>query len=177
MIDGLYRAITDARQKSSASRQSLIMYFLRHLDEADAENLWMPRWRSRIASLAWGSIHRRPVTHRASWRTYFNRAGAKPGFFLSALLCRREGPPSLYVWEARWTRFGVACGSIPRHLGSMEDLVLVGLVGARANSTDGVPALKSPVAGCQRSCKASTETDAGQGTGGHRQFGPSGLFR
>src|ERR1700760_557592 len=96
VINGLHRAIADARQALGV-RASLIMCFLRHLDEADAEKTLdaaLP-FRDRIVGVGLDSSE---VGHPPSkFKNVFARARAA-GFHLTAH-AGEEGPPS-YVWEA-----------------------------------------------------------------------------
>ena len=118
VINGLHRAITDAGQTLGV-RASLIMCFLRHLDEADAEKTLdaaLP-FRDRIVGVGLDSSE---AGHPPSkFKRVFNRA-RDAGFFLSAH-AGEEGPPS-YIWEALDV-LGVA--RIDHGIRSMEDQVLV----------------------------------------------------
>lgn len=119
VIDGLYRAISDARQKLGI-QASLIMCFLRHLDEADAERTLDAAlaFKDRIVGVGLDSSE---AGHPPSkFKHVFARA-REAGFFLSAH-AGEEGPPS-YVWEAIDV-LGVA--RIDHGIRSMEDPALVG---------------------------------------------------
>src|ERR1700730_1569812 len=96
VINGFHRAIVDARQALGV-RASLIMCFLRHLDEADAEKTLDAAlaFKDRIVGVGLDSSE---TGHPPSkFKRVFNRA-RDAGFFLSAH-AGEEGPPS-YVWEA-----------------------------------------------------------------------------
>ena len=96
VIDGLSRAIADARRELGVDA-SLIMCFLRHLDEADAEKTLdnALAFRDRIAGIGLDSSE---TGHPPSkFRRVFQRA-RDAGFFLTAH-AGEEGPPG-YVWEA-----------------------------------------------------------------------------
>jgi adenosine deaminase len=119
VIDGLYRAISDARQNLGI-QASLIMCFLRHLDEADAEKTLDAAlaFKDRIVGVGLDSSE---AGHPPSkFKRVFARA-REAGFFLSAH-AGEEGPPS-YVWEAIDV-LGVA--RIDHGIRSMEDSALVG---------------------------------------------------
>lgn len=96
VIDGLHRAIADAQAAHGISA-SLIMCFLRHLDEADAErtlDLALAH-RDRIIGVGLDSSE---LGHPpAKFKRVFRRA-RQAGFRLTAH-AGEEGPPS-YIWEA-----------------------------------------------------------------------------
>jgi adenosine deaminase len=96
VVNGLHRAIADARRELDV-HASLIMCFLRHLDEADAERTLDSAlaFRDKIVGVGLDSSE---TGHPPSkFRRVFARARAA-GFFLCAH-AGEEGPPS-YVWEA-----------------------------------------------------------------------------
>jgi adenosine deaminase len=96
VIDGLHRAIADASRELGIEA-SLIMCFLRHLDEADAERTLdcALAFQDRIAGVGLDSSE---IGHPpAKFKQVFRRA-REAGFFLCAH-AGEEGPPS-YVWEA-----------------------------------------------------------------------------
>jgi adenosine deaminase len=96
VIAGLHRAITDAERDLGVSA-SLIMCFLRHLDEADAERTLDEAlvFRDKIIGVGLDSSE---AGHPPSkFKRVFTRARSA-GFFLTAH-AGEEGPPS-YVWEA-----------------------------------------------------------------------------
>jgi adenosine deaminase len=96
VIGGLHRAIADARRELGVDA-SLIMCFLRHLDEADAEKTLDVAlgFRDRIAGVGLDSSE---AGHPPSkFKRVFSRA-RDAGLFLTAH-AGEEGPPS-YVWEA-----------------------------------------------------------------------------
>src|SRR3984885_11510717 len=96
VIGGLSRAIADARRELGVDA-SLIMCFLRHLDEADAEktlDLALP-FRDQIVGVGLDSSE---TGHPPSkFKRVFHRA-RDAGLFVTAH-AGEEGPPS-YVWEA-----------------------------------------------------------------------------
>jgi len=96
VIDGLSRAIADAERKLGI-KASLIMCFLRHLDEADAERTLDTAlaFKDRIVGVGLDSSER--GNPPSKFRHVFRRA-RDAGFFLSAH-AGEEGPAS-YVWEA-----------------------------------------------------------------------------
>jgi adenosine deaminase len=96
VIEGLSRAIADARQALGVSA-SLIMCFLRHLDEVSAEETLdaaLP-FRDRIAGVGLDSAE--AGNPPGKFARVFGRA-RDAGFFLTAH-AGEEGPAS-YVWEA-----------------------------------------------------------------------------
>jgi adenine deaminase len=96
VVEGLSRAIVDARQKLGIEA-SLIMCFLRHLDEADAERTLDAAlaFKDRIVGVGLDSSER--GNPPSKFKHVFGRARAA-GFFLCAH-AGEEGPAS-YVWEA-----------------------------------------------------------------------------
>jgi adenosine deaminase len=119
VVEGLHRAIADARRELGVNA-SLIMCFLRHLDEADAERTLdcALAFRDRIVGVGLDSSE---TGHPPSkFKQVFGRA-REAGFFLSAH-AGEEGPPS-YVWEALDV-LGVA--RIDHGNRSLEDATLVG---------------------------------------------------
>src|ERR1700752_4372485 len=121
VIDGLHRACVDAARDLGV-QASLIMCFLRHLDEADAERTLdaaLP-FRDRIVGVGLDSSE---SGHPPSkFKRVFARARAA-GFFLSAH-AGGEGPPS-YVWEAL-DELGVA--RIDHGNRALEDDALIGRI-------------------------------------------------
>jgi adenosine deaminase len=96
VVEGLHRAIGDAGRKLGV-QASLIMCFLRHLDEADAERTLDSAlaFKDRIVGVGLDSSE---TGHPpGKFKHVFSRA-RDAGFFLSAH-AGEEGPPS-YVWEA-----------------------------------------------------------------------------
>jgi adenosine deaminase len=96
VLEGLSRAIADAGRKLGL-KASLIMCFLRHLDEADAERTLdcaLP-FKDRIVGVGLDSSER--GNPPGKFKRVFDRA-REAGFFLTAH-AGEEGPPS-YVWEA-----------------------------------------------------------------------------
>jgi adenine deaminase len=119
VIEGLHRAIVDARQMLGVSA-SLIMCFLRHLDEADAEKTLDAAlaYKDRIVGVGLDSSE---AGHPPSkFKHVFDRA-RDAGLFLTAH-AGEEGPPS-YVWEALDV-LGVA--RIDHGNRAMEDQTLIG---------------------------------------------------
>jgi adenosine deaminase len=96
VIDGLSRAIGDAGRKLGI-KASLIMCFLRHLDDADAERTLdcALSFKDRIVGVGLDSSER--GNPPGKFKRVFDRA-REAGFFLTAH-AGEEGPPS-YVWEA-----------------------------------------------------------------------------
>jgi adenine deaminase len=119
VIEGLHRAIVDARERLGV-KASLIMCFLRHLDEADAERTLDAAlaFRDRIVGVGLDSAE--AGNPPSKFKRVFARARAE-GFFLCAH-AGEEGPPS-YVWEAL-DELGVA--RIDHGVRAMEDATLVG---------------------------------------------------
>jgi adenosine deaminase len=119
VIGGLHRAIADA-QRELGVQASLIMCFLRHLDEADAEKTLDSalQFRDKIVGIGLDSSE---VGHPPSkFKRVFARA-REAGFFLTAH-AGEEGPPS-YVWEALDV---LGVGRIDHGNRSLDDNVLVG---------------------------------------------------
>jgi adenosine deaminase len=119
VIDGLTRAIADARSKLGVEA-SLIMCFLRHLDEADAERTLdaaLP-FKDRIVGVGLDSSEK--GNPPSKFKHVFRRARAA-GFFLTAH-AGEEGPAG-YVWEALDV-LGVA--RIDHGIHSLDDPTLVG---------------------------------------------------
>src|SRR5580658_1791307 len=119
VIDGLHRAIVDAERQLGV-RASLIMCFLRHLDEADAEKTLDSAlaYKDKIVGVGLDSSE---TGHPPSkFKHVFGRA-REAGFFLTAH-AGEEGPPS-YVWEAL-DLLGV--GRIDHGNRSLDDATLVG---------------------------------------------------
>src|SRR5262249_30647230 len=119
VVDGLSRATADAREKLGLSA-SLIMCFLRHLDEADAERTLDTAlaFKDRIVGVGLDSSEN--GNPPSKFRKVFRRA-RDAGFFLTAH-AGEEGPAS-YVWEALDV-LGVARVDHGNH--SLDDDVLVG---------------------------------------------------
>src|SRR5258708_7380905 len=114
VVGGLHRAIIDAGRELGV-RASLIMCFLRHLDEADAERTLDSAlaFKDRIVGVGLDSSE--AGNPPSKFKHVFSRA-RDAGFFLSAH-AGEEGPPS-YVWEALHV-LGVA--RIDHGIRSMED--------------------------------------------------------
>jgi adenine deaminase len=96
VVNGLHRAIADAGRELGV-QAGLIMCFLRHLDEADAERTLDQAlsFRDRIVGVGLDSSE---AGHPPSkFRNVFRRA-RDAGFFVTAH-AGEEGPPA-YVWEA-----------------------------------------------------------------------------
>src|SRR4051812_43429726 len=119
VIDGLHRAIADA-ERLLGIRASLIMCFLRHLDEADAEKTLDAAlaFKDKIVGVGLDSSE---AGHPPSkFKRVFRRAH-DAGFFLSAH-AGEEGPPD-YVWQALDV---LGVGRIDHGNRAMEDPALVG---------------------------------------------------
>jgi adenosine deaminase len=119
VIDGLSRAIADA-ERALGIKASLIMCFLRHLDEADAERTLdtAMAFKDRIVGVGLDSSEL--GNPPSKFRHVFRRA-RDLGFFLCAH-AGEEGPAS-YVWEALDV-LGVARIDHGNH--SLDDDALVG---------------------------------------------------
>ncbi len=96
VVTGLSRAIDDAKRTPGVSA-SLIMCFLRHLDEADAEKTLdiALKFKDRIVGIGLDSSE--TGNPPSKFKNVFKRA-RDAGFFLTAH-AGEEGPAS-YVWEA-----------------------------------------------------------------------------
>jgi adenine deaminase len=119
VIDGLHRAIADARRELGVEA-SLIMCFLRHLDEADAEKTLDAAlsFRDKIVGVGLDSSE---TGHPPSkFKHVFARA-RDAGLFVTAH-AGEEGPPR-YVWEALDV---LGVGRIDHGNRSLEDPALVG---------------------------------------------------
>jgi adenine deaminase len=119
VVEGLHRAIGDARRELGV-QAGLIMCFLRHLDEADAERTLDSAlaFKDRIVGVGLDSSEKGHPPSK--FKHAFSRA-REAGFFLSAH-AGEEGPPS-YVWEALDV-LGVA--RIDHGNRSLEDETLMG---------------------------------------------------
>jgi adenosine deaminase len=119
VIGGLNRAIVDAG-RTLGVRASLIMCFLRHLEEADAHKTLdaaLP-FKDKIVGVGLDSSE---AGHPPSKFKHVFRRARDAGFFLSAH-AGEEGPPS-YIWDALDV-LGVA--RIDHGNRSLEDQALVG---------------------------------------------------
>jgi adenosine deaminase len=119
VIDGLHRAIVDAEQKLGVSA-SLIMCFLRHLEESDAEKTLeaaLP-YKDRIVGIGLDSSEKGHPPSK--FKRVFARA-RDAGFFLTAH-AGEEGPAS-YVWEALDV---LGVGRIDHGNHALDDETLVG---------------------------------------------------
>ncbi|HEX4407469.1 MAG TPA: adenosine deaminase [Xanthobacteraceae bacterium] len=119
VIGGLHRAIADARRDLRV-QASLIMCFLRHLDEADAERTLDSalKFRDKIVGIGLDSSE---AGHPPSkFKNVFARARAA-GFFLTAH-AGEEGPAE-YVWEALDV---LGVGRIDHGNHALDDDTLVG---------------------------------------------------
>jgi adenosine deaminase len=133
VVGGLHRAIADA-SRTLGVQASLIMCFLRHLDEADAERTLDSAlaYKDRIVGVGLDSSE--AGNPPGKFKRVFGRA-RDAGFFLSAH-AGEEGPAS-YVWEAL-DLLGVA--RIDHGNRSLEDEVLV-----RRLARDQVPLTVCPL--------------------------------
>jgi adenosine deaminase len=118
VVDGLHRAIADARRALGVDAH-LIMCFLRHLDEADAEKSLDQAllYRDRIIGVGLDSSE---VGNPPSKFKHVFRRARDAGFFPVAH-AGEEGPPQ-YVWEAL-DLLGV--GRLDHGNRSLEDAALV----------------------------------------------------
>jgi adenosine deaminase len=118
VIEGLTRAIADARSKLGVEA-SLIMCFLRHLDEADAQRTLDAAlaFKDRIVGVGLDSSEK---GNPPSKFTHVFRRAREAGFFLTAH-AGEEGPAG-FVWEAL-DLLGVA--RIDHGIHSLDDPTLV----------------------------------------------------
>jgi adenine deaminase len=119
VIDGLHRAIADAERQLGV-RASLIMCFLRHLDEADAEKTLDAALAFKDKIVGVGLDSSETGNPPSKFRHVFRRA-REAGFFLTAH-AGEEGPPS-YVWEALDV---LGVGRIDHGNRCLQDQTLVG---------------------------------------------------
>jgi adenosine deaminase len=133
VVGGLHRAIVDAG-RTLGVQASLIMCFLRHLDEADAERTLDAALAHSDKIVGVGLDSSEAGNPPAKFKHVFGRA-RDAGLFLSAH-AGEEGPPS-YVWEALDV-LGVA--RIDHGNRSLEDEVLV-----RRIARDQVPLTVCPL--------------------------------
>jgi adenosine deaminase len=119
VINGLHRAIADAKHELGIDA-SLIMCFLRHLDEADAERTLDSAlgFRDKIVGVGLDSSEK--GNPPSKFKNAFRRA-REAGLFVTAH-AGEEGPPS-YVWEALDV---LGVGRVDHGNRSLEDDVLVG---------------------------------------------------
>jgi adenosine deaminase len=96
VVGGLHRAIADADRRFGV-QASLIMCFLRHLDETDAEHTLDSALAFRDKIVGVGLDSSEAGNPPSKFRNVFRRA-REAGLFLTAH-AGEEGPPS-YVWEA-----------------------------------------------------------------------------
>src|SRR5271170_7499425 len=119
VIGGLYRATVDAGRELGV-QASLIMCFLRHLDEADAQRTLDSALAFRDKIVGVGLDSSEAGNPPSKFKRVFARA-RDAGFFLTAH-AGEEGPPR-YVWEAL-DLLGV--GRIDHGNRSLDDAALVG---------------------------------------------------
>jgi adenine deaminase len=119
VIGGLHRAIVDAGEKLGV-QASLIMCFLRHLDEGDAQRTLDSAlaFKDRIVGVGLDSSEK--GNPPSKFKHVFARA-RDAGFFLTAH-AGEEGPAS-YVWEALDL---LGCARIDHGNHSIDDASLVG---------------------------------------------------
>ena len=122
VIGGLHRAIIDAERQFGV-QASLIMCFLRHLDEADAEKTLDSGLAFRDKIVGVGLDSSEAGNPPSKFKRVFRRA-REAGLFLTAH-AGEEGPAS-YVWEAL-DLLGV--GRIDHGNRSLDDEALVGRLG------------------------------------------------
>jgi adenosine deaminase len=118
VINGLHRAIADA-QRQLGVRASLIMCFLRHLDEADAERTLDAALAFKDKIVGVGLDSSETGNPPSKFKHVFRRA-RDAGFFLTAH-AGEEGPPG-YVWEALDV---LGVGRIDHGNHSLQDTTLV----------------------------------------------------
>jgi adenosine deaminase len=119
VVSGLHSAIADAGRELGVEA-SLIMCFLRHLDEADAEKTLDKALAFRDKIVGVGLDSSEAGNPPSKFRRVFGRA-RDAGFFVTAH-AGEEGPPS-YVWEALDV---LGVGRIDHGNRSLEDEALVG---------------------------------------------------
>jgi len=119
VVNGLSRAIADAGRELGV-QASLIMCFLRHLDEADAERTLDSALAFRDKIVGVGLDSSEAGNPPSKFRHVFGRA-RDAGLFLTAH-AGEEGPPS-YVWEALDV---LGVGRIDHGNRSLDDPSLVG---------------------------------------------------
>jgi adenine deaminase len=119
VIDGLHRAVVDAGEKLGV-QASLIMCFLRHLDEADAQRTLDQAlaFKDRIVGVGLDSSEK--GNPPSKFKHVFARA-RDAGFFLTAH-AGEEGPGS-YIWEALDV---LGCARVDHGNHSIDDASLVG---------------------------------------------------
>ncbi|MGO9627934.1 MAG: adenosine deaminase [Xanthobacteraceae bacterium] len=122
VIGGLHRAIIDAERQFGV-QASLIMCFLRHLDEADAEKTLDSALAFRDKIVGVGLDSSETGNPPSKFKRVFRRA-REAGLFLTAH-AGEEGPAS-YVWEAL-DLLGV--GRIDHGNRALDDEALVGRLG------------------------------------------------
>ncbi len=122
VIGGLHRAIIDAERQFGV-QASLIMCFLRHLDEADAEKTLDSALAFRDKIVGVGLDSSEAGNPPSKFKRVFRRA-REAGLFLTAH-AGEEGPAS-YVWEAL-DLLGV--GRIDHGNRALDDEALVGRLG------------------------------------------------
>jgi adenine deaminase len=118
VISGLHRAIADAQRQLDV-RASLIMCFLRHLDEADAERTLDAALAFKDKIVGVGLDSSEAGNPPSKFKHVFRRA-RDAGFFLTAH-AGEEGPPG-YVWEALDV---LGVGRIDHGNRSLQDTTLV----------------------------------------------------
>jgi len=119
VVNGLHRAIGDAERELGV-QASLIMCFLRHLDEADAERTLDSALAFRDKIVGVGLDSSEAGNPPSKFKHVFGRA-RDAGFFVTAH-AGEEGPPS-YVWEALDV---LGVGRIDHGNRALEDPALVG---------------------------------------------------
>jgi adenine deaminase len=119
VVNGLSRAIADAGRELGVEA-SLIMCFLRHLDEADAERTLDSALAFRDKIVGVGLDSSEAGNPPSKFRRVFGRA-RDAGLFVTAH-AGEDGPPS-YVWEALDV---LGVGRIDHGNRSLEDDALVG---------------------------------------------------
>jgi adenosine deaminase len=119
VVNGLHRAIADARHELGV-RAGLIMCFLRHLDEADAQKTLDAALAFKDKIVGVGLDSSEVGNPPSKFKHVFRRA-RDAGFFLTAH-AGEEGPAS-YVWEALDV---LGVGRIDHGNRSLDDDTLVG---------------------------------------------------
>jgi adenine deaminase len=119
VVGGLHRAISDAKRELGIDA-SLIMCFLRHLDEADAQRTLDQALAFRDKIVGVGLDSSEVGNPPSKFKQVFARA-REAGYFLTAH-AGEEGPAS-YVWEALDV---LGVGRVDHGNRSLDDEILVG---------------------------------------------------
>ena len=164
VINGLHRAIVDAGQKFGV-QASLIMCFLRHLDEADAEKTLDAAlaFKDRIVGVGLDSSEAGTPAKQIQARVSI--APATRASFCRRMPARR----GRRAMSGKRSTCSASRGSITAFARWKIRRWWEGWRGRR-RPADGVSAVKPAAAGGRRPGKTSAAPDAGQGADGDRQF-------